>query len=183
MVTIEVYAGGATELEDYFRIVYNGVPQIVPACDIESLCEIRHLLDAMNFGTGECSVDDSFILSQDDQRIVFDSSDYSIILFLTLLLGILLGSLMMKAQMEIFNISDSQRRNFELISDSSFASLSTSTSSQHGQRTHKLGQGQNGVNEDSDEDEIYINTTSHPVQRNLIRHMGDYESKIVDFRV
>ena len=177
MVTIEVYAGGTVEVEDYFRIVYNGVAQTLPSCGNKSLCEIRHLLDAMDFGVTECPIHDFDISTQEDSdNIIFDSDDYPIILFLTLLLGILMGATIMRTQMEKQNNPQS-RQNFQLLSDQSshgsFTS-STSSSSLHHQR---------GNNEDSEEDEIYVNTTQRPTTRSQMRFSGGYESEMVDFRI
>jgi ubiquitin-like domain-containing CTD phosphatase 1 len=51
-VTVEVYASRASPANsstDLFRIVYNGVPQLVPGCE-DSLCSVDVLLEALSFG-------------------------------------------------------------------------------------------------------------------------------------
>ena len=185
MVTIEVYAAGATEVEDYFRVVYNGIPQIVPSCGDKILCEVKHLLDTMDFGVTECpSVDDFMISSQeDDIGISFDGKDYPIILFLTLLLGILIGATLMRSQLENQKL---QRENFQSLSDhsshDSFTSSSSSSSSVHYERRNRFTNRQRD-NDDSGEDEIYINTAACSMPRASMKFNGEYESEMVDFRI
>ena len=183
MISIEIYEGAATEIEDYFRIIYNGIPQYLPSCGDQSLCEIRHLLKAMDFGFTQCPVGDPEVPLQWEYRgIVFDGSDYSIILFLTLLLGILIGAVVMKFQMEAsYRNTGSTRENFMLLSDqSSHDGSMTSSSSSSSQKLNNHQHQGEGIDVDSDEDEIYMNAppkTSHNSSK------GSNENEMVDFRI
>ena len=56
--------------QDLFRIVYNGVPQIVPGCADQTLCGVDKLLSAMDYkGITPCLGSESTETSEYDSKL------------------------------------------------------------------------------------------------------------------
>lgn len=119
MVTLEFYKGSGevNMVSFFFRLVYNGVPQIVPGCP-DSLCDVSVLLETLSFGQNQmsCAVEDdvlagSTVDSTEVAGVGVSESTWVILVILAGVIGILCGVVGM-----IF--LDSSRRNDDILKDS-----------------------------------------------------------------
>ncbi len=100
LVTIELYEAAAGDASYWFRLVYNGKPQVLPGCN-DTLCDVAVLLQALSFGQQymPCSIAEEQASeaaacqdSSSSSSSRLSDGDVILIAFMSALLGGLLGA-------------------------------------------------------------------------------------------